>query len=43
MHTEALSEEGLELFPALAAFEGFYFGRRDSLVAHFGCGTMSTM
>jgi hypothetical protein len=36
MHTEALTEEGLELFPALAAFDNFYLAGGTALALQIG-------
>jgi hypothetical protein len=36
MHTEALTEEGLKLFPALAAFDDFYLAGGTALALQIG-------
>jgi hypothetical protein len=36
MHTEALTKDGLELFPALAAFEDFYLAGGTALALQIG-------
>jgi hypothetical protein len=36
MHTEALTEEGLKLFPALRAFDDFYLARGTALTLQIG-------
>src|ERR1700733_12862036 len=36
MHTEALTKEGLNLFPALAAFEDFYLAGGTALALQIG-------
>src|ERR1700683_1454425 len=36
MHTEALTEEGLRLFPALAAFDDFYLAGGTALALQIG-------
>ena len=36
MHTEALTEEGLKLFPALTAFDDFYLAGGTALALQIG-------
>jgi hypothetical protein len=36
MHTEALTEEGIKLFPSLAAFDGFYLAGGTALALQIG-------
>jgi hypothetical protein len=36
MHTEALTEEGIRLFPALASFDGFYLAGGTALALQIG-------
>jgi hypothetical protein len=36
MHTEALTKEGLQLFPSLAAFDDFYLAGGTALALQIG-------